>query len=146
MTVCPHLPPACSRCAPYPGSVNRDPKGLLIAACLLNLRYFDRSVAEDASNKQAGAVTPSQLLPTPGLMLPGVLAFRPALPPRRDTAMLQHARSPVSSRGGTRVSYRGKTSSSLRLLHLQSQRSQAKREGGVAQPGGRAISGRRKQG
>lgn len=70
VTVRSHLPPACLRCAPYPGSVSRDPKELLIAACLLNLGYFDRSVAEDARNKQAGAITPLQLLPTPGLMLP----------------------------------------------------------------------------
>lgn len=70
MTVCSHLPPACLWHAPYPGSVSRDPKELLIAGCLLNLGYFDRSVAEDVRNEQAGAVTPLQLLPTPGLMLP----------------------------------------------------------------------------
>lgn len=94
VTVHSHLSPAHLQCAPYPGSVSRDPKELLIAACLLNLGYFDRSVAEDARNKQAGATTPSQLPPMPGLE---AFAFSPASPPCWDPAALQHSQSPMGS-------------------------------------------------
>lgn len=80
VTVRSHLLPACLQCAPYPGSISRDPKELLIAACLLNLGCSDRSVAGDARNKQAGATTPLRPLPTPGLMIPGSLCLCPASP------------------------------------------------------------------
>jgi len=85
-TVRSHLPPACLRRAPHPGSVSRAPKELLIAACLLNLGYFDRSVAEDARHKQAGAVTPSQLPPTLGLVFPR----SPCLLPCSATTLTHH--------------------------------------------------------
>lgn len=124
VTVCSHLPPVCLQRAPYPGSVSRDPKELLIAACLLNLGYFDRSVAEDARNKQAGAVTPSQLLPTPGLTLPKSPCLQSCFATTlrySNSATHPVTRGLISCRQ-TWISYMGKKSSSPRLSHLQSQR------------------------
>lgn len=124
MTVCSHLPPAHRWHAPYPGSVSRDPKELLIAACLLNLGYFDRSVAEDVRNEQAGAITPSQLLPTPGLMLPRSPCLQPcfATTPRYSHPAACPVTQGLISHRQTWISYTGKKSSSPRPSCLHSQR------------------------
>lgn len=56
---------ACS----LPHFCQQTSKGAFNSSLFVKPACFDRSVAEDERNRQTGAITPSQLLPTLGLMV-----------------------------------------------------------------------------